>query len=353
MAIARKLQVFVSSTYLDLKAERQAAVEAILTAGHIPAGMELFSAGDQSQWEVIKEWINESDVFLLILGGRYGSIEPKEQKSYTHLEYEYALQNNKALFAVVADQEALEERVKRSGRSIRDLMEQDNPHKLKDFRDLVCSKMVRYWKDEKDIKLAVMETLSRFNNREDLKGWIPGDQSINTGKLIEQLANLGNENAELKEKLATLKTEYLMFNGLTYEQLYQLLDSEKIDMEKLYLQEKNDSKYKGTSQVILEITKEFGDHQPSLIHALWALRNFLSQPNLSYLHFNCFKEVIHSLRKFSLVNFVYTSEAVMDYVSSNTYLELSENGKRFLLQLSFVKENEKTRALSLTKWFKL
>ncbi|MEB3312161.1 MAG: DUF4062 domain-containing protein [Snowella sp.] len=81
MAIARKLQVFVSSTYLDLKSERQAAVEAILTAGHIPAGMELFSAGDQSQWEVIKEWIDESDVFLLILGGRYGSIEPNSQKA--------------------------------------------------------------------------------------------------------------------------------------------------------------------------------------------------------------------------------------------------------------------------------
>lgn len=35
----KKLQVFVSSTYVDLKEERQAAVEAILNAGHIPAGM--------------------------------------------------------------------------------------------------------------------------------------------------------------------------------------------------------------------------------------------------------------------------------------------------------------------------
>jgi len=42
----RKLQVFVSSTFSDLIKERQAAVEAILTAGHIPAGMELFTAGD-------------------------------------------------------------------------------------------------------------------------------------------------------------------------------------------------------------------------------------------------------------------------------------------------------------------
>lgn len=38
----KKYQIFISSTYQDLKEERQAAVEAILKAGHIPAGMELF-----------------------------------------------------------------------------------------------------------------------------------------------------------------------------------------------------------------------------------------------------------------------------------------------------------------------
>ena len=71
--------------------ERQAAVEAILQAGHIPAGMELFTSSNQSQWDIIKRWIDESDIYMLILGGRYGSIETKSGKSYTHLEYEYAL----------------------------------------------------------------------------------------------------------------------------------------------------------------------------------------------------------------------------------------------------------------------
>ena len=47
----KKLQVFVSSTYADLKEERQAAVEAIVSAGHIPAGMELFAAGEC--WETL------------------------------------------------------------------------------------------------------------------------------------------------------------------------------------------------------------------------------------------------------------------------------------------------------------
>ncbi len=81
----KKLQVFVSSTFTDLIKERQAAVEAILTAGHIPAGMELFTAGDESQMEVIKQWIDESDVYLLILGGRYGSIESVSGKKFCTL----------------------------------------------------------------------------------------------------------------------------------------------------------------------------------------------------------------------------------------------------------------------------
>jgi hypothetical protein len=57
MSVRKKYQVFISSTFTDMKAERQAAVEAILTAGHIPAGMELFAAGDESQLEVIEQWV--------------------------------------------------------------------------------------------------------------------------------------------------------------------------------------------------------------------------------------------------------------------------------------------------------
>ena len=97
----KKLQVFISSTYEDMKLERQKAVEAILAAGHIPAGMELFASENAEQWAVIQRWIRESDVFLILLGGRYGSIEPISQKSYTHREYEYAVEKNKPIVSVV------------------------------------------------------------------------------------------------------------------------------------------------------------------------------------------------------------------------------------------------------------
>lgn len=58
----KKLQVFISSTYIDLIDERQAAVEGVLDAGHIPAGMELFKAGNRSQLDTIYRWIDNSDI---------------------------------------------------------------------------------------------------------------------------------------------------------------------------------------------------------------------------------------------------------------------------------------------------
>lgn len=97
----KKLQVFVSSTYLDLHDERQAAVSAILKAGHIPAGMELFTAGDESQWDAITRWIEESDIYMLILGGRYGSMSSETGLSYTEMEYDYAVKLGKPFFRLL------------------------------------------------------------------------------------------------------------------------------------------------------------------------------------------------------------------------------------------------------------
>ena len=70
-------------------------MEAILAAGHIPAAMEQFAPGDETAWGKIKAWIEESDVFILILGRRYSSIEPISGKSYVQLEYEYAVEARK------------------------------------------------------------------------------------------------------------------------------------------------------------------------------------------------------------------------------------------------------------------
>lgn len=223
----KKLQVFVSSTFTDLIEERQAAVEAILSSGHIPAGMELFAAGDESQMTVIERWIDESDVYLLILGGRYGSVDSKTGKSYTQLEYEYALAKKQPMFSVVIKESALDEKVKTVGRKV---LEEENPKELKLFREEVLKNMSKFWEDKKDIKIAIHETLSEFNYRKELVGWIKGDNAVNIGPLAEEIARLTKENSELRFNISSLKQDSnATYSSLTFNELRILLEYEFVD----------------------------------------------------------------------------------------------------------------------------
>lgn len=230
VAFARKrLQVFISSTYTDLIPERQAAVEAVLNAGHIPAGMELFAAGDQSQMEVIQQWIDESDVYMLILGGRYGSIDPVSGKSYTQLEYDYAVTQGKPLFACVINETALEKKIRIAGTKI---IETTEPKLLNTFRNEVLNRMIKYWDDVKDIKLAVGDALREIERRDHLVGWIKADTQADVVSLTNEIVRLSKENAELRNEVANLKTKTTTAAG---ERIYGL---EPSDM-KILLTRKN------------------------------------------------------------------------------------------------------------------
>jgi len=233
----KKLQVFISSTYLDLRVERQAAVQAILTAGHMPAGMELFTANDQSQLETIYRWIDESDIFILILGGRYGSIENNSRKSYTHLEYEYALSRQKAVFAIVMQKEALAAKVKDQGP---DVLELANRSGWEDFCALVLSKMCGFFSDVKDIQIEIHKALAKLQRERMFTGWVSGASVPNTEQLASELTRLSIENASLRQRIQELEKENqgvekkrefeVTFGGLTFEELAKILENEKIEI---------------------------------------------------------------------------------------------------------------------------
>lgn len=209
----KKLQVFVSSTYTDLIEERQAAVQAILDAGHIPAGMELFKAGNESQLQTIYRWIDESDVYMLILGGRYGSIEPKSGKSYTQLEYEYAISKNIPVFSVILNEAFLISKINLHVSS--DIIEQKNPDKYQSFKKLVMSKIIRKVDDCKDIKLAVHSTLNEFMSKYDLTGWVRNSNENGIIQLLKENNTLIIENHHLDKQVQKLQE---LLNSISKEQ---------------------------------------------------------------------------------------------------------------------------------------
>ena len=87
----KKYQVFISSTYDDLIKERAAVINCLLDNDCIPVGMEQFPALPISQWEYIKKMIDNSDYYLLIIGGKYGLVDSETGLSYTEKEFEYAI----------------------------------------------------------------------------------------------------------------------------------------------------------------------------------------------------------------------------------------------------------------------
>lgn len=97
--MGRKLRIFVSSTYEDLKEERGRVLDAIVEAGYDPSGMELFSGG-RPTLEAICASIDESDVYVLIMGARYGSMLPNRNMSYTEFEYRYAMKKGMPLIVI-------------------------------------------------------------------------------------------------------------------------------------------------------------------------------------------------------------------------------------------------------------
>lgn len=283
----KKLQVFVSSTFTDLIEERQAAVSAILKSGHIPAGMELFTAGDQSQWEIIKRWIDESDVYMLILGGRYGSVEAKTGVSYTELEYNYALETNKPLFAVVINDAALEEKVKKCGRSV---IETDHPAELKLFRQKVLGNMSAFFDDLKDIRLGVMESLPEIAASRDLSGWISGSEIPDTKGLVDEITKLNAEITSLTKENASLSKKLdsnpKISTSFEFEDLIKILNNTDIKIPPDLVS--------GKENVTRDLYNFFISYKEVMITGV--TNEFGSDDTRKFLYFNvCPKLQIHDL----------------------------------------------------------
>jgi hypothetical protein len=222
----RKLQIFLSSTYEDLIDHRLAAMEAVLAAGHIPAAMEQFAPGDETALEKIKSWIDKSDAFILILGGRYGSTEPTSGKSYVELEYEYAVERKKPFFALVISKDHHEQRVKELGLEVD---ERENPEKYKRFKDVVTQKLCRFWNDKKDIEAAIFQKLPEWSQRPELVGWVRADEAASPD-VMNELARLSHENRELR---AAASAAADTFDGLSFEELAESLAERQVSEEDL------------------------------------------------------------------------------------------------------------------------
>jgi hypothetical protein len=98
-------RVYISSTWLDLKPEREAVRNAILRLGHMPAGMEAYNASESPPVAHCLADVAACDVYIGICAWRYGFVPRDGTCSITECEYDEAgrCEIPRLLFLLAAD----------------------------------------------------------------------------------------------------------------------------------------------------------------------------------------------------------------------------------------------------------
>jgi len=198
MSIERREQVFVSSTYVDLREERQAIIQTLLQADCFPAGMELFPASDDEKWDLIKRVIDDSDYYIVVIGGRYGSVD-EAGLSFTEKEFDYAASTKTPILGFLHGSPG-DIPVDKSD------IDADLRIRLDNFRQKVGNRMVKYWTTSADLAGAVALSLIQIRKTHPAEGWVRASNAL-TPELQQQIAELRTTVAVLEKELEAERTQ--------------------------------------------------------------------------------------------------------------------------------------------------
>ena len=195
MAVEKREQVFVSSTYVDLVAERQEVIQTLLEADCIPAGMELFPASDDDRWTLIRRVIDDCDYYVVVVGARYGSIDPDRGLSYTEMEFDYAASRKKPIMGFLHGSPG-KVAVEKAD------LDPSMREKLDSFRLKVGERMVKYWSSAHELGGQVAKSLIQIRKTHPAEGWVRASNAL-TPEVERELAELRARVAELTAEVAS------------------------------------------------------------------------------------------------------------------------------------------------------
>ena len=148
-------KIFVSSTYEDMIPFREAVLDAITGLEQSPIGMEHFVSSSEKSLDVCLSDVRRCNLYVLLVGMRYGSIDEETGKSFTELEYEEALRNNIPVLPFVIDENECPVLPKF-------VDDGSNAEKLRDFKKrLNSSHLVSRFKSADDLKQLVIRSVEK------------------------------------------------------------------------------------------------------------------------------------------------------------------------------------------------
>lgn len=158
--------------------------------------MELFPAADEEQFEFIKRVIDDCDYYLLIVGGRYGSLTA-QGISYTEQEYDYALSRGLKVVALIHEKpDQIPFGKSEQDPELRNLLQK--------FRDRVATdRLVRFWTSADQLPGIVALSLSKTIKMFPAIGWVRADRA-SSEELLSEINDLRKQNSQLQSALANL-----------------------------------------------------------------------------------------------------------------------------------------------------
>jgi hypothetical protein len=203
----KRYQVFVSSTFIDLQEERRQVIQTVMELDCFPAGMELFPAADEEQWDFIRKVIDDCDYYILILGGRYGSLTD-EGISYTEKEYDYAVEQGLPVLGFLhenPDEIPL----------ARSEINPETRQKLTEFRSKVAKgRLVRFWKSADSLPGLVALSLNKTIKTYPRNGWLKAT-SFPSAETLAELNDLRKKLVEAQSELAEARKAVLRIPSIT------------------------------------------------------------------------------------------------------------------------------------------
>ncbi|MGP9651498.1 DUF4062 domain-containing protein [Glutamicibacter sp. AOP38-B1-38] len=164
-------------------------MQSLLEMDCIPAGMEMFPAANEDQMTLIKGVIDQCDYYLVVIGGRYGSMSA-EGISYTEQEYDYAVAEGIPVMGFVP---AEPDAIPRGKTDKSDVAAQ----KLAAFQEKVQTRVTKDYKNAEDLGGKVARGLSQLRKAHQRPGWVRGDQAM-TPETRTEIAELKAEVERLK-----------------------------------------------------------------------------------------------------------------------------------------------------------
>ncbi|MDP6922561.1 MAG: DUF4062 domain-containing protein, partial [Lutibacter sp.] len=204
--------------------ERELVIKAILEMGHIPVGMEMFSAGDEQQWKLIQTQIDDCDYYVVISAFRYGSLD--NEISYTEKEYDYAVQKEIPVLGFVI-QEGVSwpsDRVDQNAAKV---------EKLVTFKHKIKGKLISFWKDKNDLYGKVSIALMKQFNTNPRIGWVKSSEHSGP-EVLKEISRLSNENNALRDELARFYKQCQLDKKEEFQKTLDVLKHNKRNLSFFY-----------------------------------------------------------------------------------------------------------------------